>query len=79
MRHLVKEVVERVRSKATAERIHLQLHLLDDLPRVYGDRVQLQQTLLNLVSNSIDSMHSNPDDTKILIIRSKLDGGRDPD
>lgn len=74
MRHIVKEVVERVRSKAAAERIHLQLHLPEDLLRVYGDRVQLQQTLLNLVSNAIDSMHSNSDDTKTLVIRSKLDG-----
>lgn len=74
MCQIVKEVVERVRSKAAAERIRLQIHLPDDLPRVYGDRVQLQQTLLNLVSNAIDSMHSNPDDTKTLIIRSKVDG-----
>ena len=38
--------------------IELQLELAADLPRVRGDRIQLQQVLLNLVLNGADAMGS---------------------
>ena len=37
-------------------RIMLELALADDLPRVIGDRVQLQQVILNLLRNASDAM-----------------------
>ncbi|MEA3157770.1 MAG: hypothetical protein QOK44_5359, partial [Betaproteobacteria bacterium] len=51
--------------------------LSEDLPRVSGDRVQLQQVLLNLVMNSIEAMSDVDDTRRVLTIggqRDELDG-----
>lgn len=45
-----------VREDLQRERITLQVQLAPGLPRVQADRVQLQQVLLNLISNAIDAM-----------------------
>ena len=50
--------------------IELQTELDDRLPPVLGNRVQLQQVILNLVMNAIDSMHSVQ--PRVLSLRSKL-------
>jgi FixJ family two-component response regulator len=42
--------------------------LPEDLPPVLGDRIQLQQVLLNLVMNSIDAMNKVPEDQRRLFI-----------
>jgi signal transduction histidine kinase len=45
------------------------------LPQVVGDRIQLQQVLLNLITNAIDSM-ANEDGPRVLSIKSEIqDGG----
>ena len=48
--------------------IDLQVQLKDDLPAVIGDRVQLQQVVLNLVVNAIDAMHSSQ--VRTLLVQS---------
>ncbi len=54
---LVGEVLSLVAQEAQRERITLQTELADDLPTVLGDRVQLQQVLLNLVMNGMEAMN----------------------
>jgi signal transduction histidine kinase len=54
---LVSEVLSLVAHEAQREHITLQTELADDLPTVLGDRVQLQQVLLNLVMNSMEAMN----------------------
>src|SRR6195256_373938 len=44
------------------------------LPQVRGDRIQLQQVLLNLITNAIDSMAAR-DGTRVLSVRSEADAG----
>jgi len=44
-----------------------------DLPGVSGDRVQLQQVLLNLVMNGMDAMNSVPEEMRILLLQGKHD------
>ena len=53
---LVSEVLSLVTREAQRERITIQTELADDLPAVLGDRVQLQQVLLNLVMNGMEAM-----------------------
>ena len=53
---LVSEVLSLVAHEAQREHITLQTELADDLPSVLGDRVQLQQVLLNLVINGMEAM-----------------------
>jgi signal transduction histidine kinase len=48
----------------------LQTNLGLDLPRVSGDRVQLQQVVINLVMNGIEAMRSLVDRPRALLIKS---------
>ena len=64
----VREVIELTRSEATKNGISVRLDLADDLPPVLGDRVQLQQVMLNLVVNAIESMNSASDGPRELLI-----------
>ncbi|PYS80374.1 MAG: hypothetical protein DMF70_10970, partial [Acidobacteria bacterium] len=56
-RELVTEVLSLVAHEAQRKHIALQTELADDLPTVLGDRVQLQQVLLNLVMNGMEAMN----------------------
>ena len=51
--------------------VALRTDLADDLPLVLGDRVQLQQVILNLVMNGIEAMSSVADRPRELLIRSR--------
>ena len=46
----------------------------NDLPTVNGDRVQLQQVILNLIRNGSDAMDTVNDQPRQLIIRTEMDG-----
>jgi len=46
------------------------MELAEDLPRIMGDRVQLQQVLMNLIVNSIDAM-KEVDGTRELAVKSQ--------
>ena len=46
------------RSEMDKKRVTRKLQLADDLPRVLGDRVQLQQVMLNLILNAMEAMSS---------------------
>jgi len=50
----------------------LKLEFAPDLPRVFGDRVQLQQVIINLVINAMEAMESLADRPRELTIRSGL-------
>jgi NO-binding membrane sensor protein with MHYT domain/two-component sensor histidine kinase len=53
---VIREMIALLRSEAARHSISVQLELAQDLPRVMGDSVQLQQVMMNLISNSIDAM-----------------------
>jgi PAS domain S-box-containing protein len=68
---LVCDVVSTSIGELKSHQISLALQLFDDLPSVQADRVQLQQVLLNLVTNAIDSMTSVRDRSHVLSVRSE--------
>ncbi len=59
-----------LRSEATRYSISVRTELAADLPQVLGDRVQLQQVLMNLMINGIDAMR-DADGTRELAIKSQ--------
>jgi len=66
----VREIIVLLRSEATRYRITVRMELAEDLPRIMGDRVQLQQVLMNLIVNSIDAM-KEVDGTRELAVKSQ--------
>src|ERR1700730_722288 len=56
--------------EATRYSVSVRTELAADLPQVMGDRVQLQQVMMNLIMNSIDAM-KDADGTRELAIKSQ--------
>lgn len=75
IRQIVNEVVSLIRGRAERERINVEIHLSKDLPQVIGDRIQLQQVLMNLVLNAMESMQTVTDRPKVLAIHSRVEDG----
>jgi signal transduction histidine kinase len=70
LNELIREVARLMRSDAISRGILLSLELADDLPTVRGDRVQLQQVVLNLVLNGLDAMHEPGAGERTLVVRT---------
>jgi PAS domain S-box-containing protein len=69
------EVIALLSNGIQANRVVLRTELAGDLPCVEGDRVQLQQVILNLIQNAIDSMTAVDDRVRQLQIKTKRDDG----
>ena len=68
-----REVITLLRSELQRSRVILQVELSDDIPSVIGDRVQLQQVIINLLRNASDAMNGVDDRPRELVIRSARD------
>jgi len=65
---VVRDVLTLARYESVARRVTIHTELPQDLPRVSGDRVQLQQVLLNLVMNGMDAMNTIEESQRVLTI-----------
>jgi signal transduction histidine kinase len=68
---VIREMIVLLRNQATRYSIFVQTDLAADIPQIMGDRVQLQQVLMNLIVNSIDAM-KEVNGTRNLSIKSQL-------
>ncbi len=64
----IREVIALARSQVYENRVSLQTQLSDDVPPILGDRIQLQQVILNLMINAIDAMNGISDAPRELLI-----------
>ena len=67
---VIREMIVLLGSEAVRYSISVQTELATDLPQVMGDRVQLQQVMMNLMINGIDAM-KNVDGRRELAIKSQ--------
>jgi PAS domain S-box-containing protein len=70
---VIQEVLALVRSELTRGGVTLRTKLATDVPAVIGDRVQLQQLILNLIVNASDAMSMITDRQRTLFIKSAKD------
>jgi PAS domain S-box-containing protein len=67
------ETIALTRGEMGRHSILLQTELANDLPSVWGDRVQLQQVMLNLIMNGIEAMSEISERSRVLLIGSSAD------
>jgi PAS domain S-box-containing protein len=67
---VAREMIVLLGDEASRHSISVRTDLAEDLPHVIGDRVQLQQVLMNLIVNGVDAMH-DVDGPRELIIKSQ--------
>ena len=69
----ISEVIPLVQQEVLRHRVSLRLDLAPTLPAVLGDRVQLQQVIINLIVNGMEAMATVADRPRELAVRSQLD------
>jgi C4-dicarboxylate-specific signal transduction histidine kinase len=70
---LIVEVIVLARSQVQGNRVSLQTQLSDDVPFILGDRIQLQQVILNLIINAIEAMSGISEGPRELLVGSGKD------
>jgi PAS domain S-box-containing protein len=67
----IREAIAMVRSEVHGNGVSLQIQLTNDLPLITGDRIQLQQVILNLLINAIEAMARVEADSRVLWVSSQ--------
>jgi PAS domain S-box-containing protein len=70
---VIEEVVPLVQREVAVHRASLELALASDVPAVLGDRVQLQQVIVNLVLNAVQAMAAAAEHPRIVTVTSSRD------
>jgi signal transduction histidine kinase len=74
---LIREVMTFMRAELKHHGITVRTELAENLPRIAGVRIQLQQVLLNLIANAADAMASVEQRPRVLTVRSQKSGDCD--
>ena len=72
---LINDTVKLIITHITVKNKVVKFKLESGLPLIQGDRIQLQQVLLNLISNSLEAMEGSSDSREVLISTSRKDTG----
>jgi PAS domain S-box-containing protein len=73
---VVREVIALVQRELANHCVTLRTELARGPPKVFGDRIQMQQVIINLVMNGIEAMQQVRDRPRELVIRSRQEGCR---
>jgi|GEM_PF-3123068 len=69
----IREVVVLTHGELLKNNVAMQTQLAEDLPCIQGDRVQLQQVILNLIINAVEAMSSLREGSRELLINTRKD------
>jgi PAS domain S-box-containing protein len=75
LRAVITDVLALARYESAARHVAIRADLAEDFPPVLGDRVQLQQVLLNLVTNGMDAMNPIEASKRVLLICGRREPG----
>lgn len=73
LNEMIVEVFALAQNEARRNRVSLKQQLRHDLPQVRGDRVQLQQVILNLIINGLEAIAKSQNGTRELLVKSDQD------
>jgi two-component system, LuxR family, sensor kinase FixL len=73
LNEVIREVLALAESQARRNLVLVKQELANDLPPVLGDRVQLQQVILNLIINGLEAIAKSRDGERVLTVRSSKD------
>ncbi|UVF22196.1 AAA family ATPase (plasmid) [Microvirga terrae] len=73
----IREVIELTRTEAMKSRVSVTAELAENLPLICGDRVQLQQVMLNLIVNAIEALSGMHEGAREVVIRTEQDEAGD--
>ncbi|HKQ31074.1 MAG TPA: MASE1 domain-containing protein [Burkholderiales bacterium] len=73
---LVREVLDLATTDFVTRHVDAQIDLAGELPKISGDRVQLQQVLLNLIINACEAMNATPHEKRLLLICTRRSDSR---
>jgi PAS domain S-box-containing protein len=76
LNEIILEITRLARVAMSEHGVSMTMQLSEGLPRIFGDRVQLQQVILNLVMNAIEAMSEVGEESRELLIGT---GATDPD
>jgi PAS domain S-box-containing protein len=69
---LIWEVLELVHRELQNQRVAVKTELAEELPKVFANRVQLQQVMLNLIANAVEAMGTITDRARSLRVKSEI-------
>jgi PAS domain S-box-containing protein len=69
---IVGEVLTLIKSEAILRKVSLTVNLQPDIPPVYGDRVQVQQVILNLLMNALEALEDHHISTPKVLVSSRF-------
>ena len=71
---VIGDVATLLRPEAAARHVAIQAEVAADLPQVRGDKVQIQQVLLNLILNGMDALDGLTDGSRTVSVAARVDG-----
>jgi len=73
---IIRDIIALMRSEVTQQSISVCTELAEDIPQITGDRVQLQQVVMNLILNSIDAMKDVGGTRELVICSRQTEDGQ---